>query len=197
MNVLFDWNWTGAQHEFQRALELNPNYASAHSGYGNLLAVLGRAEESAAEMRTARDLDPLSTDIAWLSGWDLLLGNRVDSAVQEFRRGLALDPNGGWLRVSLGIALVRKRSYAQAIAEAERGSGLIDSPLARAVAGGVFAEAGDLPRARRVLGELEQAAKTRYSVRSRRDPPRARRKGPGHPMAGAWLSRTIDLYCRT
>ncbi|MDQ6892589.1 MAG: tetratricopeptide repeat-containing serine/threonine-protein kinase [Acidobacteriota bacterium] len=160
--VLHDWDWAGAQREFQRALELNPNYASAHSWYGNLLAVLGRPEESAVEMRTARDLDPLSADIAWLSGWDLLLGNRVDLAVQEFRRGLTLDPNGGWLRVSLAIALVRQGRAAEAIAEAEKGSGLIDSPLARAVAGGVFAEAGDLPRARRVLGELEQAAKTRY-----------------------------------
>jgi tetratricopeptide (TPR) repeat protein len=61
LRILHDWDWQGAEQEFQRALELNPNFAQAHHWYGNLLlGPEGRHDEAIAELRRAQELDPLS-----------------------------------------------------------------------------------------------------------------------------------------
>jgi len=160
--LLYDWNWSGAEKEYRRAIELNPSYAEAHGGYGHYLAVVGRHAESAAEMTKARELDPLSTAVLFGSGWNFLLAGRVDESIEVSRKAVELDPSFGWTRLNLALAYVEKGLLAEAVSEVEKGIAQFDSPLAKAVAGTVFAAAGDRKRARRVLDELAAISDQRY-----------------------------------
>jgi len=65
----FEWDWTGAEREFKRAIELNPNLATAHHWYGDYLANMGRLDEGIAQTKRALELDPLSLIINTTMGW--------------------------------------------------------------------------------------------------------------------------------
>jgi TolB-like protein/DNA-binding winged helix-turn-helix (wHTH) protein/Tfp pilus assembly protein PilF len=94
VRILHDWDWIGAEREFQRAIELNPNYAQAHQWYGNLLlGPQGRHNEAIAELLRARDLDPLSLIINADTGFAYYLAGRNDLAIQTYQKVLAINPN--------------------------------------------------------------------------------------------------------
>jgi tetratricopeptide (TPR) repeat protein len=77
----YEWNWAGAEREFKRAIELNPNYATAHFWYGEHLTNLGRFDEGIAEIRRAEELDPRSPIISGSVGWALHIMKRsINSA---------------------------------------------------------------------------------------------------------------------
>jgi TolB-like protein len=86
----------GAEAAYQRALELNPNYAAAYSGYGDLLRrALGRPEEALALDRKAIELDPLSAEIVSSLGNDLAALGRSDEALALWENALEADPELG------------------------------------------------------------------------------------------------------
>ena len=91
----YEWDWSGAEREFRRSLQLNPGYAPAHHGYGLHLISMGRAGEAAAELNRARDLDPLSCSIAVTAVWPWFYAppsaRRYDRAAEELRSISALD----------------------------------------------------------------------------------------------------------
>jgi len=94
VKILHDWDWQGAEREFHRALELNPNFAQAHHWYGNLLlGPEGRHEEGVAEMLRAQELDPLSPIIKADTGFAYFLAGRYDLALPAYQRVLAANPN--------------------------------------------------------------------------------------------------------
>jgi TolB-like protein/DNA-binding winged helix-turn-helix (wHTH) protein/Flp pilus assembly protein TadD len=94
VKVLCDWDWQGAEQEFRRAIELNPNFARAHHWYGNLLlGPEGRHEEAIAELERARELDPLSLIINADVGFGYYLAGRYEPALQAYREVLAVNPN--------------------------------------------------------------------------------------------------------
>ncbi len=94
VRIFLDWDWTGSELEFKRALELNPNYAPAHHWYGNiLLGPLGRHEEAIAELNRARELDPLSLIINADLGYAYYLARQYDSAFAQYQKVLAMDRN--------------------------------------------------------------------------------------------------------
>jgi TolB-like protein/DNA-binding winged helix-turn-helix (wHTH) protein len=94
VKVLHDWDWQGAEQEFHRALELNPNSAQAHHWYGNLLlGPEGRHDEAIAELQRAQELDPLSPIIKADTGFAYYLAGRYDLAVQAYQKVLAANPN--------------------------------------------------------------------------------------------------------
>jgi serine/threonine protein kinase/tetratricopeptide (TPR) repeat protein len=93
VHLYYDWDWSGAEKEFQRALELNPNYATAHVWYGEYLQALARFEESIQEMKRAQALDPLSLIVQADLGWTYFRARRYDQAIEEFNRALELDPD--------------------------------------------------------------------------------------------------------
>ncbi|MEO5754502.1 MAG: winged helix-turn-helix domain-containing protein, partial [Chthoniobacterales bacterium] len=76
----FDWDWAKAEREFKRALEVNPNYATAHQWYGEFLVSIGRADEGIAEIQKAADLDPLSVVISTDVAKVYMLARRYDEA---------------------------------------------------------------------------------------------------------------------
>jgi TolB-like protein/DNA-binding winged helix-turn-helix (wHTH) protein len=94
VKIFLDWDWAGAESEFNRALELNPNYAPAHHWYGNiLLGPLGRHEEAMAELKRAQILDPLSLIINADIGNADYFARHFDAAFQQYQKVLAMDPS--------------------------------------------------------------------------------------------------------
>jgi DNA-binding winged helix-turn-helix (wHTH) protein/TolB-like protein/tetratricopeptide (TPR) repeat protein len=112
-----DWAFSNAQREFQRALGLNPNYATAHHWYGEFLGFMGRTPDALMHLRRAQELDPLSPIIGADTAKVLIDAHRYDEAIEECRRTLELDPTfspaHGWLEV----AYIWKGMYPQAQAE--------------------------------------------------------------------------------
>jgi tetratricopeptide (TPR) repeat protein len=88
-----DWDWAGAEREFKRALELNPNLVEAHAHYGWYLVLFGRNEEAVAEERKAAELDPLTAVYTSWVGWMHLGLGQFDEAIAWARKALELDPN--------------------------------------------------------------------------------------------------------
>ena len=91
----YEWDWAGAEREFQRAIELDPDYATAHHWYGICLAAIGRSEQAIASLKRAQELDPLSLIISADLGLELLFARRYDDAIAQVRKPLEMDPNFG------------------------------------------------------------------------------------------------------
>ena len=87
-----DWDWATAEREYRRAIELNPNYATAHHWYGEYLALMGRFDESRAQMEHARQLDPLSLIITADTAIALYYARDYPGAIQQFRAVIDLEP---------------------------------------------------------------------------------------------------------
>ncbi len=151
----YDWDWSGAEGEYKRALELNPGYATAHQWYAEYLTTVGRHEEAIAEIRRAQELDPLSLVIDANVGRLLYSTRQYDRAIEELQNTLMLDPNYFWAHVFLGMAFEQKGMYAEAMAEAQKvvalGGGGPNVVLTRA-----YAASGRTDDARKVLKALQQ-----------------------------------------
>jgi len=94
VKILQDWDWKGAEREFHRALDLNPNFAQAHHWYGNLLlGPEGRHDEAIAELRRAQELDPLSVIINADTGFAYYLAGHYDQALGIYQNVLVANPN--------------------------------------------------------------------------------------------------------
>jgi tetratricopeptide (TPR) repeat protein len=88
-----DWNFAGAEKEFKRTLDLNPNYSTGHQWYGEFLSLLGRHDEAIREQRTALTLDPLSAVIHHQAGTTLRDAGHYDEADQQYRQALKISPD--------------------------------------------------------------------------------------------------------
>lgn len=115
----YDWNWAYAEKEFQRATELNPNYATAHHWYAEHLGYRGLFEEAFRESERARQLDPLSLIIAADHAVLLYYHRQYDRAIGEFKGVLEMDPMFPRAGVILN-AYVEKGMYSDAIALVEK-----------------------------------------------------------------------------
>jgi TolB-like protein/DNA-binding winged helix-turn-helix (wHTH) protein/Tfp pilus assembly protein PilF len=158
-----DWDLPGAEHEFKRAIELNPNYATAHHWYGNLLIYMGQLNEGLAEIERARQIDPLSLVINATKGYFLVLTGPTDLAIEQLRKTLDMDPNFAFAHWELGIAYVRKGALVQAIPEFRIASRLEpEFTQYKAGLGHAYARAGNKVEAYKVLDELKKLSKERY-----------------------------------
>jgi TolB-like protein/DNA-binding winged helix-turn-helix (wHTH) protein/Tfp pilus assembly protein PilF len=116
-----DWNWADGKRHFERALVLNPNYATAHHWYAEAyLMPMGQVDDALAELHTAQTLDPLSPVITTDLGKDLYLARRYDDAVIQLRRAMELDPNFVSAHNWLSDTFLEKQMYAEAVAELEK-----------------------------------------------------------------------------
>lgn len=88
----YDWDWPGAEREFQRAIELDPNYAHAHQEYSLYLSAVGRNADAEAEMKRAQELDPTSQSIGKDMGDCFYLARDYEKALEQYRLTLKIDP---------------------------------------------------------------------------------------------------------
>jgi adenylate cyclase len=159
----FDRDWSGAETDFKRSIELNPNYANAHHWYAMSLIWQGRFDEAVSEIGRARELDPLSLVINANTGFVLAMSGRYDQGVEQCRRTLEMDPDFAHAHFRLGQIYVSKGRYEQAIAELQKAIPLSrGSPRATAELGLAHALAGDRSAAASVLADLRAQAQRRY-----------------------------------
>ncbi|HXN51969.1 MAG TPA: protein kinase [Candidatus Acidoferrum sp.] len=131
----FEWDWTGAETEFRRAIELNPNSATAHHWYGDYLANMGRPEEGLRETKKAQELDPLSLIINTTLGWQLYLAHRSDQAIEQLRKVLDIDAKFTPARRMLEEVYAQSGKQKEAVEEREKLVSLSGSPeLAASIA---------------------------------------------------------------
>jgi serine/threonine protein kinase len=124
----FEWDWTGAEREFRRAIELNPNSATAHHWYGDYLANMGRSEEGLRETKKAQELDPLSLIINTTLAKQLYLAGKNDQAVEQLRKVLDIDAKFAPARPLLEEVYAGMGKQKEAVAEREKILSLSGSP---------------------------------------------------------------------
>jgi len=160
IKTVYDWDRSGADREFRRAIELNPSYATAHQWYGEALGQMGRLNEAVAQYKRALELDPLSLVINRNMGFIFIVEREYDQAIEQERKTLEIEPNFGGARNLLGQAYILKSLYKEAIAEAEKD--VLISPRsvdALSWLGYTYAVAGRRAEALKVLDKLTQLSK--------------------------------------
>jgi len=159
----YDWDWGSAEKELQRAIQLNPGYATAHQWYSHLLIYQGRHAEALTEVQRTLELDPLSLVMNSNCAFIYLWAHQYGQAIERVHRTLDLDPYFAPPYLCLGCALQKKGLHAQgleALCQAVRLSA--NSPRYLAGLGHGYAVAGKADRARAMLSELEKLSKERY-----------------------------------
>jgi TolB-like protein/Tfp pilus assembly protein PilF len=158
-----DLDMAGSISEFQRAIALDPNYATAHHWYGNgPLLALGRFEEAIAEGKRAVELDPFSPIINADLGQNLFCARRYDEAIAQLRKTLEIDPTFYYAHYNLGMALQLKGDLPAAIAEYTQAQQLSDDLFVSVLLASAKARSGDKDAAVRLLAELEELSQHRY-----------------------------------
>jgi serine/threonine-protein kinase len=158
----FDSDLSAAANEFERALELNPNYATARQWYSRLLVTTGRFDDAIREIRRAEELDPLSLVIIAETGGVYADSGRLDEAVTECRRAINLEPNFALAHYVLAGALLKQKKYADAIRESDSAWRLGMDPRSLVRLGMSYAAAGRRDDALRTLAELEALRGKRF-----------------------------------
>ncbi len=163
VKACYDWDWSGAEEEFRRALELNPNYAIAHIWYSDYLSAVGRFDEALAEVERALELDSLSLISNLNLALPLYFARQYGRAIEQLQKTLELDPNYALGHWSLGRAYRQEGKFDEAIAELHKAVSLSGkSPLMLAALGRAFAVSGETEKARKILAELKKVSRQRY-----------------------------------
>jgi len=173
VRLAYDWDWLGAQSDFQQALKLNPKYPTAHQWYASYLMQMGKFSLAKNEIEEAHKLDPLSPIISANAGLYSYYEHNYDDAIAKYKLTLQSDPDFWVARHYLALAYVQKGMHAEAIAELRK---LIKAPEsgpipdrvleseseASASLGFAYGMAGKQTEARAILSQLDALSKRRY-----------------------------------
>ena len=173
VRLAYDWDWLGAQSDFQQALKLNPKYPTAHQWYASYLMQMGKFSLAKAEIEEAHKLDPLSPIIASNTGLYSYYEHNYDDAIARYKVLLQSDPEFWVARHYLALAYVQKGMHPEAIAELRR---LIKAPEsgpvpdrvieaeseASASLGFAYGMASRQAEARQILDGLDALSKRKY-----------------------------------
>jgi serine/threonine-protein kinase len=173
VKLSYDWDWLGAESDFQQALKLNPKYPTAHQWYASYLMQMGKFARAKAELEEAHNLDPLSPIISSNTGLYSYYEHNYDDAIAKYKLTLQSDPDFWVARHYLGLAYVQKGMSNEAIAELR---GLIKAPAsgplpdqvvaneteASSSLGFAYAMAGKHAEAEAILNQLERLSQRRY-----------------------------------
>ncbi|MGA2623735.1 MAG: protein kinase [Bacteroidota bacterium] len=159
----YDWDWTGAEREFKRSIELNPNYPTGHQWYAEYLTCTGRHQEALAEILKAQELDPLSLMINTMVAYVYIFDRRYDKAIEQFSKVIEMDSSFTPAQDFFLIVYLLKGMNDQELAEVNRiqakqgnGTAYIEA-FNRA-----YKSAGWKGLARLELTQLDSASKNRY-----------------------------------
>jgi TolB-like protein/Tfp pilus assembly protein PilF len=159
-----DWDWSGGENEFRRAIALNPTSARAHQAYGFvLLQATGRFEEAIVELKRALELDPLSLLISRNLGQVLLSARHYDQAIEQEKKVLECDPSFMPAHFDLGWAYVQESMYKEATTEFERALVISPgNPILLSGLGYVYGVTHKSAEAQKVLDQLSELSKQKY-----------------------------------
>jgi TolB-like protein/DNA-binding winged helix-turn-helix (wHTH) protein/Tfp pilus assembly protein PilF len=192
----YDYDWQTAEKEFRRAIELNPNYATAHQWYAEWLMWQGSFGDALQESDRARQLDPFSLIIAADRGAIFYYSREYDHAIQQSKAVLAIDPHFGRANI-LYVAYLRKGMFSDALSNFDTDlSHCTSDPWVCGWVAYVDGLAGETEKARTALKELERLDRTRHI---RPEPLIAASIGLGHNddaihyLERAWSERSSTL----
>src|SRR5258708_15828048 len=158
----YEWDRDGSEKEYRRAIELKPNYATAHHWLGADLSNVKRFDDSLVELRRAEELDPLSPIIGTNLGDTLVFARRYDEAIAQYKRTLVRNPNFGYAHRALGWAYGSNGRYPEAIAETRTAIEQRSGSSAKGYLGLWLARSGKRDEAVQLLNELRQEATRGY-----------------------------------
>jgi TolB-like protein/Tfp pilus assembly protein PilF len=153
----YEWDWAGAEKEFQRAIDLNPNYPLAHEWYGGYLASMGKMNESVAERKRAVELDPLSPIANFEVCQSLFWSRDYQGAIEQCEKAMDMDPSLPPVYIYLPAAYAMTGRYDDAIAKFKMlpsTASSNESSTAKAGLAYVYAITGRKPDARGLLSDL-------------------------------------------
>lgn len=160
VKAYYDWDWDGAEKEFKRAVELDPNSGDIHIEYGRYLACVGRSRDSIAEIEQARRLGDAPGFAIMLA---LVAAREYDRAIVEGNKLIEVEPNQPYTHMYLGISFTEKNMHEAAAGELEKAVTLsTDATIMKAQLGYAYAAAGRRRDAGRILAELEELSRERY-----------------------------------
>ncbi len=158
--LYYDWNYPAAEAEFKRAIEINPNYSTAHHWYSIYLSLAGRFDESLAQLRRANELDPLSLIINMREGSLYYHARRYDEAIARLEKALEMNSNFAPALSYLCMAYTEKGMYEQAIEGYRKMS---EGPGGEYMLSGlahVYARAGRRKEARKTIARLKELSQS-------------------------------------
>jgi TolB-like protein/Tfp pilus assembly protein PilF len=159
VKMYYYWDWAGAETAYRRAIDLNPNYATAHQWYSEYLTAMGRFDEALAEIRRAREIDPLSPVINAGEVWILYFARRYDEAIEQGRKVQEMSPEFAEVHEYLKRVYDQKGLYRDAIAARQMRRKLagFDANETPAIKAAAAAANADEYWQRRLQQELEDA----------------------------------------
>ena len=157
----YDYDWPGAEKEFRRAIQLDPQYATAHQWYAEFLSWQGRFQEAFAESQQARQLDPVSRIIAADYAWILYDSRQYDNAAKQCRSVLELDPNDDRAQNMIILAYLQLGRYDEAVDGVNLWAARDRGPWPWAWKTAVYGRSGHAEEARRELVKVEQVSRSR------------------------------------
>jgi eukaryotic-like serine/threonine-protein kinase len=159
----YEWDWDGAERMYKRAIELNPNYGTAHQGYAVHLAAIGRPLEAVAEARRARELEPLSPAMNANVAWFYYLARQYGQAEEESRKAIELDSGYSYSHWILGSVYLQTGRQREALAEFRQALAISkDSVMELMYLGHGLAVSGARAEAQRVLDQMKDMSHRRY-----------------------------------
>lgn len=157
-----DWNWHEGERELKRAIELNPGYATARHRYGTYLSLIGRFDESLAELKLAQELDPLSLPINLGIAANFWVSRQYEQAIEQLRKLLEMEPGFYMAHGLLGIVYAQQHKFPQAVAEIETALALDNTQVLLRFLGHTYAISGQTDAAYKVLKELHKLSGKHY-----------------------------------
>jgi TolB-like protein/DNA-binding winged helix-turn-helix (wHTH) protein/Tfp pilus assembly protein PilF len=159
----YDWDWSGAENEIRRAIELNPSYTDAHRLHAEVLWQTGRLDEAIAETKITIELDPLSLDTNNDLGLEFFLARQYDKAIDQEGKVLELDPNYVVAYYFRGVSYLKKSMYKEGMREFEKGVAISpDDTVVLTGLGYGYAVTGKRAEAQKVLDKLNRLSKQQY-----------------------------------
>jgi serine/threonine-protein kinase len=162
ISFTYDWNMREADRRFKRAIELNPNYATAHQWYGGELGATGRFDQAIVEGKRALELDPLSlianVELAATYGY----ARKNDEAIAQLHKIIEIDPNWYLAHMLLSQVYSYEGRFAEAIAEGEKARALDDDPAVLSYLARAYALSGNRGEALKLVAQMLELAKHRY-----------------------------------
>jgi len=162
--TLYDWDWKGADSEFKRAIELNPNYTTAHHWYSVFLFAAGRFDDSLDQIKQAQELDPSSIIMSTNVAWPYYFSRQYDQAINAFKNALLMDDRFWYAHWGLAITYFKKEMYEEALEEHQKASDLYRGwqPDVESFIGITYAFMGKTKEAQQVLSNLLNRSKQGY-----------------------------------
>ncbi|HEY9502827.1 MAG TPA: winged helix-turn-helix domain-containing protein [Pyrinomonadaceae bacterium] len=158
----YEWDWQAAERYYQRALDLDPKSAAAHFAYAHLLSNSGRHESALAEIKVARELDPLSLRTNAQEGQILFFAKDYDNALQSLQKTIDLDSNFWLSHIFISRVYTEKGMHSEALAEATKAAELSGNSQSQAYRAYALAKWGKLSEARAILAELLKSSTEKY-----------------------------------